>query len=492
MSMIRVSGLTFHYPGSYDNIFEDVSFQIDTDWRLGFVGRNGRGKTTFLRLLMGLEEYEGSILTDGDFAYFPFSIRDKRALAYDVAEEICGGFDDWRLFREMNLLNMDAEALYQPFDTLSAGQQAKFMLAVLFLRERGFLLIDEPTNHLDAEARALVASYLKGKKSFILVSHDRTLLDGCIDHVMAINRCNIEIQKGNFSTWFQEKEARDRLEIAENQRLKGEISRLKKAAQQTEDWSRQAEKAKKGSKNAGLKPDRGYLGHKAAKMMQRSKSIESRRTSAIEEKSKLMKNIERTEALKLTPLAYHKEILASLGDVSIFYGEKTACQHVNLQVRQGERIQLKGKNGSGKSSVLKLLCGEDVRYSGLAELGSGLKISYVAQDTSFLQGSLGDFSREYGLDESLLKAILRKLDFDRIQFEKPMENFSQGQKNKVLLAKSLSQQAHLYLWDEPLNYLDVFSRIQIEEILLKSKPTMVFVEHDETFGEKIATRTMEL
>lgn len=123
---------------------------------------------------------------------------------------------------------------------------------------------------------------------------------------------------------------------------------------------------------------------------------------------------------------------------------------------------------------------------------TGLKISYVPQKTDGLQGDLRDYAEEYGIDESLFKAILRKLGFSREQFDKRMEDFSDGQKKKVLIARSLCEEAHLYIWDEPLNFIDVFSRLQIEDLLQKYRPTLLFVEHDAVFCEKIAGRIVEL
>ncbi|MNX99003.1 putative ABC transporter ATP-binding protein [compost metagenome] len=161
-------------------------------------------------------------------------------------------------------------------------------------------------------------------------------------------------------------------------------------------------------------------------------------------------------------------------------------------IEQGERIAISGKNGSGKSSLLKLLTGDNISYTGTVRTGSQLKISYVSQDTSFLQGSLSDYARQHELDESLFKAILRKLDFARVQFEKDMSSFSGGQKKKVLIARSLSEKVHLHIWDEPLNFIDIISRMQIEELLLEFTPTLLFVEHDREFCRNIATKIIEL
>ncbi|MEF2965729.1 Lsa family ABC-F type ribosomal protection protein [Paenibacillus sp. M1] len=492
MSLINVSNLTFAYEGSYDNIFENVSFQIDTDWKLGFTGRNGRGKTTFMNLLLGKYEYGGTISADVGFEYFPFPVENKEDMTLNVIEDVYPDYVHWELMRELSWLQVSEDVLYRPFASLSNGEQTKVLLAALFLKENSFLLIDEPTNHLDMEGRQLVSDYLNTKKGFILVSHDRAFLDNCVDHILSINKTNIDIQKGNFSDWWENKQRQDNYELAENEKLRKDIKRLSDAAKRTSNWSDAVEKTKNGTTNSGSKLDKGYVGHKAAKMMKRSKSIEQRQHSAIDEKSKLLKNIESFENLKISQLAYHKSRLAELENITISYGDKTVCRDISFTIDQGERIALSGKNGSGKSSIIKLICGEPIEYTGQYRPGSQLKISYVSQGTSHLQGNLTDFAREHDLDESLFKAILRKLDFARVQFEKDISAYSEGQKKKVLIARSLCDRAHLHIWDEPLNFIDVISRMQIEELLLEYAPTLLFVEHDREFCENISTKVVEL
>ena len=488
MSLIQVSNLTFAYEGSYDPIFENVSFQIDTNWRLGFTGRNGRGKTTFLNLLLGRFPYRGSISASVSFSYFPYEIPDKTQLAIDVVEEIYPDYQYWQLAKEMNLLQLEEEALYRPFGTLSNGEQTKLMLAVLFLKENNFLLIDEPTNHLDIQGRELVSRYLKSKKGFILVSHDRAFLDGCVDHILSINKANIEVCRGNFSTWYENKQRQDAFELSENEKLKREIRRLEGTAREKAAWSDRAEATKIGNHVF----DRGYVGHKAEKMMARSKAIEKRQNAAIEEKSKLLKNIERSDTLKIFQTPFHTKRLASLVDVSVCYGETPVCRGITFDIQQGDRIVLQGANGSGKSSIIKLLCGEQIPYTGEVRIGTGLTISYVPQDASHLRGRLSDFARESGVDESLFLAMLAKLDVSKEQMEKDMSALSAGQKKKVLLARSICQPKHLHIWDEPMNYIDVISRMQIEELLLAYQPTILFVEHDKTFCDRIATKVVQL
>lgn len=399
MSMIKIENLTFSYPSSSDNIFENVSFQIDTDWKLGFVGRNGRGKTTFLNLLQNKYEYSGKILSSVSFDYFPCPVTKKERLTEEILWDIAPLAEEWEFLK----------------------------------------------------------AYLKKKKGFLLVSHDRCFLDNCADHILSLNRTNIEIQSGNFSSWMENFKRQQDFETSQNERLKKDISHLRQAAQRTSAWSVRTETAKYGNGPV----DRGYIGHKSAKMMKRAKTIEARQKQAIEEKSGLLKNAEYTENLKLFPQKYHTDTLASFSHICICYDRKPVCGPLSFSVQQGDRLVLHGKNGSGKSSLLKLLTGISVPHTGTVTVGSGLQISYVPQDTSHLKGTLSDFAAQNQIEETLLKTLLRKMDFTRTQFLKDMRDFSEGQKKKVLVAKSLCEQAHLYVWDEPLNFIDIYSRMQI-------------------------------
>lgn len=488
MSMIQVEHLTFAYPASYDNLFEDVSFQIDTNWKLGLIGRNGRGKTTLLRLLLGQYDYQGTIHAPVSFDYFPFPVAHRDRWTEEVLAEHCPQAQSWQFVRELAQLDLDAEVLSRPFSSLSQGEQTKVLLAALFLRPDAFLLIDEPTDHLDRRAREVVARYLARKKGFLLVCHDRHFLDGCTDHILALNRTGVQVQSGTFSTWLTNFQRQQTFEQRQNQRLQKDIAQLTQAARRTAAWSDRIEAGKYGSGPV----DRGFVGHKSAKMMKRATAIAQRRQRAAEEKAGLLKNQERAEPLKLSPLPPLTDPLLSLTNVFPLAQGRPVCQPVSFALSPGERIALDGGNGSGKSSLLRLLQGEDLPHQGTVKLASGLVISYVPQDTDWLSGSLADFARTNALDLSLFQAILRKMDFARTQFEKDLADFSAGQKKKVLLARSLCQRAHVYVWDEPLNYIDLYSRMQLEQLLLTFAPTMVFAEHDSAFRTAVATRTLAL
>jgi lincosamide and streptogramin A transport system ATP-binding/permease protein len=227
-------------------------------------------------------------------------------------------------------------------------------------------------------------------------------------------------------------------------------------------------------------------------MMKRAKHIEQRRQQNIEAKSKLLKNIESNEPLKLVEAKAEMHQLIKLSNICIQYGERTICSDVSFTVNRGDRIAVIGKNGSGKSSLLKLINREAIAHSGMLTESAQLVISYVSQDTSSLRGTLKDYAASRDIPEHLLKAMLSKLGIGQQQFDKPIENFSGGQKKKLLIAGSLCQRAHLYIWDEPLNFIDVISRMQIEALLLEAQPTIVFVEHDRAFCEAVATQKVTL
>lgn len=508
MSQIRVNNLTFSYEGHFDTIFENVSFSIDTDWKLGFVGRNGKGKTTFLQLLMGKYPYSGSITAPTAFDYFPRPIPPEQMdeTGADFMEDIKAGCASWRVLRELEKLEESSEILYRPFRTLSPGERTKVLLAVLFSGDQDFLLIDEPTNHLDQDSREQVKNYLSHKKGFILISHDRDLLDACVDHILALNRKSLEVQSGNFSSWWENRQRKDQFALAENEKHLKEIGKLRQAASRSSRWAEKNESTKIGydpienhDRNMGT---RAYIGAKTKKMQSRVKQMEKRINREIQEKEGLLVDLEQTVDLKLMPLSHHKNTLVDIRDYELIYqdAKEPLFTGLTFSLCQGERIALHGENGCGKSTLLRMILRQaktieedlPVRESGCCETASGLVISYVNQDTSQLKGGISHFCQEEHLEESLFCSILRQLDMDRVQFSKNMEDYSEGQKKKILLAASLLTPAHLYLWDEPLNFIDVFSRMQLEKLLLEYKPTLLFVEHDVRFRERIATQTITL
>jgi lincosamide and streptogramin A transport system ATP-binding/permease protein len=226
--------------------------------------------------------------------------------------------------------------------------------------------------------------------------------------------------------------------------------------------------------------------------MNRSKAIETRIAGDIEKKSGLLRNIETTASLKLPQMQFFSRRLISVRDLAINYGDRDICSGVSFNIEQGKVTALTGRNGCGKTSIIRLLCGEDVPHTGEVVMNHQLRISRIEQETSDLRGTLADYASDRCFEQSLFLAILRKLGFAREQFATDISGFSDGQKKKVLIAASLCTPAHIYIWDEPLNYLDVVSRKQLEELIISCRPTMLIVEHDETFRRRIGAQEIIL
>ena len=321
MSLIQFDRVYFQYDLSSTPVFNNLSISIDTAWKTGIVGRNGSGKTTLLNLIMGkIVPTKGKINIPMKTEYFPYKsktilkttldvIKDNIAPFYQWEEQMrqllnnsnasslerygeilgkyqdAGGYEiDALIEKEMNMMKMNSELLSRDFNTLSAGEKTRILIISLFLKRGYFLLIDEPTNHLDLEGRKLLGEYLIQKNGFILVTHDRYLLDICVDHILFINKNNIYIEKGNFSSWKHNRDIRKEFEKRKRKNLQKEIKSLKIAATKRRNWANNRESDKKVKTNQKERVDKGFVGHRAAKSMKRALNIEKRTEMKIEEK----------------------------------------------------------------------------------------------------------------------------------------------------------------------------------------------------------------
>lgn len=476
--MITIKDLTFGYDGSDELLFRDVNLTLDTSWKLALSGRNGRGKTTFFKLLKGELSYSGSIAGVPPVVEFPM-------------DELPDN-EEWRVRKELNLMGADPGIMWRPLDTLSGGERTKLMLANLFASDGVFPLIDEPTNHLDRLGREAVASYLSAKEGFILISHDRAFLDQCTDHTLVITKSGVELVAAKFSTWWENNEQRQESEQARNAQIKKEMGAIEAAMKKNAQWSRKAEsdKSRANSKVSENHLRRAYEGAKAAKLMSLSKNLEQRNEKKLSEKQALLKDFEREQTLKITGSTHHEKTPVILKDVSVLrYGEVIASG-IDLTVERGKKISLQGANGCGKSTLIKYLAGvssdEGITAEGDIHIAKGLKISYVGQDTSSLKGSLYDICADRGADKTQFSTILVKMGFTGDMLYRDVDALSLGQKKFVMLALSLCEQADVYLWDEPLNYIDVYMRKEIERLVRESDVTMLFVEHDRAFVDAVA------
>jgi len=523
MPSITAEDISFHYDQPYASVFEGLSFSLDARWRTGLVGRNGRGKTTLLGLLSGrLRPTRGSLNTPIRPACFPYTparadrptlevIRDAVApfaaweaemerllnqgddasiqrygeLLGDYEEH--GGYDiDARIRREAAALSLDEAALEQRFDTLSGGQRTRALIAALFLLPHAFPLIDEPTNHLDLEGRALLGRYLARKRGFVLASHDRHFLDLCVDHVLSINRSDVRVHACSFSHWQDQMALEEEHERRRSENIQREVRAMERSARKRRGWSDAKEKQK-----IGTKCDTGYIGRRAALQMRRALAIERRMDAALEEKRALLKNAEKKRTLTLEVERAPERVLEA-EDLRVTLGGRALLGGLSLTVERGERVAICGPNGGGKTTLLRALTGEAALSTGRLWMPGQVRFARAYQVPLWRRGDLRNHLREAGVDETRFRSIMGAFGVSGEVFERPLETFSEGQRKKVDLCRSFLEPAHLLIWDEPLNYVDLASREQIEAVILAHRPTMIFVEHDRAFLDRVATRIIEV
>lgn len=486
---IIINNLTFAYPGQTP-LFKHCDLNFNSDWKLGLLGRNGRGKTTLFKLLQGQLAYQGQIQTNLHFGYYPFQIIDNHDLVWNNLTEIAPQVEQWQVERELNLMATDSALLWQPFETLSGGEQTRVMLATLFAQPELFPLLDEPTNHLDQKGRQLIARYLKNKKTgFIITSHDQKFLDQIIDHTLVIEQHQIVLEHGNYSDYFAKKQLRDNEAITTNEQLLKDIHHLKQVQTTKKQWAQRAENEKNNNSHA----DKGFLGAKAAKMMKKSVIINNRLNQTIQERQGLLQDVEKIVPLAINVRPTHDQELLRVTNLSLSYPEHPLFTGLSFTVNAHDQVLICGDNGKGKSSLFQAICNDFTGLqAGKIAMSKTLKISLVRQNYHGNCGTLQEFAKRAHLDYSTFLNLLRKLGMERETFTTPVEQMSMGQQKKVELARSLAEPAQFYLWDEPLNYLDTYNQEQIINLIHDVHPPMLIIEHDQHFIDQVATQRLNL
>lgn len=520
MGFIRLLNASFHYQDSDFLLFNQINLEIDTNWRGGIIARNGRGKTTLLKLIHGIEEVSGgSLIKDCDTDLFPVKIKTphletfvviKNHLGpYEMCEQVMQSFLEGKVTeekyfealnhyleidgygieakikREFHRLGLEEDLLSRPYNTLSGGEQTKVQMAMLFLKANSFILLDEPTNHLDAEGINLLAQYLKTKHGFLVVSHHREFLDKCIDHVIAIEKEQLTVIQGTYQTYAKEYEMKKEFENQKRVILEKDIKRLEKAANERRHWSNSKEKEKSGAL------DKGFVSHRAAKVMKRALVVERRVNEQLEEKKALV-NYQEQQPYLLIKQAKVPKVVLQVAHLKVAFGERVILNDISFQLEAGERLAITGPNGCGKSTLIKTLLDEISYQEGVINLDNRVKVAYVSQFPTYTEGNLREILRDEDLEESHFRSILGALGCRRDIFERDLSTFSLGELRKVDIARSLYHENQLLIWDEPLNGLDIMNRQAIESAILASNATMIFVEHDPTFIETVATCRLDL
>lgn len=523
---IQFNDVDFYYDEYFNPIFEHVNLNLDIHWKLGLIGRNGRGKTTMLNLIhQKLSPTKGQITVPIKTELFPY-VYDPKGTTMTVVKNCIAPFDKWaRLMddytnemtqgnqkhlhdygelleqftdaegfiieelieKEFNLMDLDSELLKQDYETLSGGEQTKVQIIALFLKKNRFLLLDEPTSHLDLEGRMSLANYLNHKSGFIVVSHDRHFVDLVVDHILSINKNNIYIEKGCYSTWQVNKDRQDYYEYKTNEKLKREIKNLEEATKRSRKWSADKEDEKKGSKG-----DKGFIGVRSARMMKRAVSFERRIKKDLDEKKDLLKNKEVSREIIVKQDVIESDRYLEVMNLSLAYDDHVVIDDLSFVLQKGQRLWVKGENGSGKTTLIKSLIGQLEPFKGSIHYGEGVTFVYSSQMPRWKDGYLLDHMKAEGVERHWFQMVLNYFDIDDSYYTRPIESFSEGEKKKIDIARSLMGREHILIWDEPLNYVDVTIRMAIEKAIMNYLPTMIFIEHDTYFGESISTHTLHL
>ena len=523
MSKIIVNDLTFYYAQYYQPVFEHVNLSLDTDWKLGLIGRNGRGKTTFLHLLnQTLIPNQGHIRMDAKTELFPYQVNVQYHKPMDIIKENIGGLktlevlmdeilrenverriDEYqqllesylkmdgynmesRIRKEVNLMQLPDDLLERDYASLSGCEKTKLQIITLFLRHNAFVLLDDPTNHLDIRAKEVLITNLQKKTGFIVVSHDRDFLDKVIDHVLSINKTNIELEKGNYSSWKTNKDWKEAYEFRTRTKLEKEISALENQSVSKRKWASIAEE----TKNQHGKFERSS-GSRAAQFMRHAKNAELEAEENLKIKKELLKNYEVADELTINQEKSEEALLIKVKQLKFGYShDRSIINNACFEVYSGDRIWIKGANGSGKSTLLKLLSGA-LPSKDCIEYANGLMIAESCQDPLWKNGFLSDLitTREEWMK---IREFCQLFNISDNTMMRPIETFSGGEIRKLDIARAFSGQNQLILLDEPLNYMDIYFREQLEKAILKYEPTIIFVEHDERFGINVANKVIEL
>lgn len=526
MPQITISNMSYQYSDFYHPIFEKVNLILDTNWKAGLIGRNGRGKTTLLKLLMGvLEPDSGYIKLPGGIDYFPYKNVAGYTKVIDIIKENIGGlrtmevvmdeiissnkqsrFDEYNTIldkymqmdgyemeaniqKEFDLMELNKELLERDFSTLSGGEKTAIQLIALFLKTNHFILLDEPANHLDVVRKEMVIGYLSKKKGFIVVSHDRNFLDKVVDHIISINKADITIEQGNYSSWKLNKDVKEQFELRTKLKLEKEIKQLECRIDQNKVWASAGEKQKYEFKCHAR-------ANGAKKLQRQSRNSQDNIEKNIDTKKYLLLNFEEKKQLIIEGEEFNEDWLIKVDRLDFTYpgSDRRILNNVSFEIKSGDRIWIRGKNGTGKTTLLKLLSSDFESDS--VEYAEGLKIAKVEQEPTWTEGMVKELF--YQLEEvdkknfEYFQSICQCFEVPVDYLERPIETYSNGEQKKVDIARALSQNINLVFLDEPLNYMDVYFREQLEAALLECNTTLVFVEHDERFGENVATKKINL
>lgn len=517
MMILNVNKIAKSY--GFGEILKDISFTVNEGEKVAIVGANGCGKSTMLKIIAGIEPYKsgdmsikkGSVikyLEQGDNADVQegkcieilrscfenlfkleqeikvyeekMSIEkdsnklDELVKIYCSMQEkfsLLGGYEiENQINFIVNGLKIDKSLLNREFNTLSGGERTLINFAKILLSKPDLLLLDEPTNHLDIERIEWLEQFIKDYKgTIIIVSHDRYFLDKVVNKILEIEEGKSHIYFGNYSSYLEQKEAEEVKEFAIYKVQQKKFQEMEKAIKRLYEWGKKADNPT---------------------FFRRAKAIKSNldrmRAEALE-KPKEHRNL---------PISFDQskrgaEDVLVVKDYCLKAGDKELLVNANTIVKNGEKVAILGKNGTGKTSFLKAMQGEDYTQSGVCRLAGNQQVGYLSQIIEFENPKtnlLTLFMEELSIDEPKARAILFTYQFYGDDVGKRVGSLSGGEKLRLKLALMLQNKVNLLIFDEPTNHIDITTREVLEESLQAFKGTIIFVSHDRYFVNKLATK----
>ena len=504
----------------FGELLKDISFSILEGERVAIVGNNGCGKSTLLKIIAKIEkqdcglistkkdavveyleqgdvadsktgtcteilnsafknlhkiqdelkEYENLLSTESDEEKLNILI--KRYCNLQEKFNLLGGYEiDLQIDTVVNGLKIDKTLLNREFSSLSGGERTLINMAKILLSKPDLLLLDEPTNHLDLERLEWLENYIKTYKgTIIVVSHDRYFLDKVSEKVIEIEDGKIEIYKGNYSSYLQQKEEKEVREFEIYKVQQKKIEEMEKAIKRLKEWGKMADNPT---------------------FFRRAKAIQSN-LDRLKEIA-----IEKPKEIKELPIKFNlanrgSSEIVRIKNLNLFAGEKQLLNYANCLIENGDKIAILGNNGCGKTTLIKALLNVD--YAESIKLGNNQKIGYLSQIIDFENPNerlLNYFIGETGIEEEKSRSILFNFQFYKQDMIKFVKNLSGGEKLRLKLAIMLQQNINFLILDEPTNHIDISTREVLEETLLKFKGTLLFVSHDRFFINKLANKIIE-
>ena len=491
-------------------LLDKTSFQLDNGEKIGLIGRNGAGKSSFLKILAGVQKLDdGQIIVQNNLkiVYVPQeSFFDKEATVFDTVAEGLGEIRDLlgryhrvshelengsseTLLKELNELQLEIEAKdgwkldaavkqtlgelglpeNEKIGNLSGGQKKRVALAQAWVQKPDVLLLDEPTNHLDIDAIIWLENLLKAfEGSLVVITHDRRFLDNIATRVVELDRGILRSYPGSFSK-YSEKKAQELAVEAEHNRL------FDKFHAQEEAWIRKGIEARR-TRNEG-----------------RVRRLEELRRQRAERR-----NVQGQVNFKLDSGEKSGKIIAELEHASFAYGDKVIMDKFSAILQRGDKIGLIGPNGIGKTTFLKLILGELQPTYGRIRIGSKQEVAYFDQfrsalnenDTVFYTLGQGNDYVEVGGKKKHVMSYLEDFLFHPARAQSPVSSLSGGERNRLLLAKLFTRPANILVLDEPTNDLDIDTQELLEDLLRDYQGTVFLVSHDRMFLDNVITQSI--